>query len=119
MDCARGLRPESSHGGPFCALDVCGAGGVCAGGRSCVPRSFCVASRTGYAIDGAFVDETATFACTTDADCGGGGTCRMVDVCVDVAGHRLRGLVLLSFGLFAFGVVAVLAVLSMRGRRRR
>jgi hypothetical protein len=117
MGCARGLRPETSHGGPFCALDLCTAS-ACSDGRSCVARSYCVVSRTGYAMGGPFIDETATDECTTDADCGGVGTCRPAQVCLDVEGFRLRGIIFFTIGLVMLGVVAWLAILSARSRRR-
>ena len=68
-------------------------------------------------IDGPFTEEIATIPCAADAECGG-GRCRTADVCLDVEAHRLRGLVLLAIGLVCFGVVAVLALMSARSRRR-
>ena len=38
---------------------------------------------------------------------------------MDVEAHRLRGVILFSIGLAMLSVVAVLAVLSARNRRRR
>ena len=117
--CARGLRPASSHGGPFCALDLCTPGQNCADGGSCVARRFCIVPRTGHAIDGSFVDETATTSCSTDLDCGSAGTCRAADVCMDVDGFRRRGIVIFALGLGALTVVVFLAVASARERLGR
>jgi hypothetical protein len=118
-DCPRGLRGESSHGGPYCMLDLCAAGGVCTDGRSCVRRSYCIVRRTGVSIGGPFVEDTATMRCTDDADCGGTGDCIEAPVCVDVEGHRIRGLVLFSIGLAMLAVLAGVTVMTVRSRRRR
>jgi hypothetical protein len=115
--CERGLRPETSHGGPYCALDSCDAAGACTDARTCVARSFCVLPRTGMGRSGSFIDETATMECTTDADCAGVGTCRPVHVCMDVDAFRLRGLVLFSIGFVALVLVLVLGALALRDRR--
>ncbi len=117
LDCARGLRGHSSHGGPYCDFDPCADDRTCTGERTCVARSYCTYSRPGNAVGGAFVDVVATRPCESDADCGD-GACTPADVCLDVTAHRIRGLVMVSFGVVALGVVVWLAVMSFRSRRR-